>query len=237
MYTMRKINVSIFIWILFFLVLIFSSFIFYQYWKISKVQKTQTRVWNEKSTQIIEESDIPTVLSMGQIKDYEFIENENSQDTNTELYLTFISKEDLIRSKVDLFVIYGRTPGIFFSIENITKTQKEQVIEVLNDALLGPPNVDSSYLSLSSLQNIDQAEKCQSNFVDFEKMDSWCSFNPNAKSYSKEELLSLVETYSDKDIQNYVINKKTDFSKFLDVEGNIIASLQVNYPIDEYLND
>ena len=228
---MKKRFNHILIWIVFVIVLTLSLFVLFQYWKFTKNNNVESKLKddiNNSDIYILEDSDIPTVFSYGELSYYKIVQNE--LDGNIQLYIIISTNDGYLPVKVDNIAVVGKNKPKYFVLENLNDNDKKEISLILEEVLEDPSLVDHSYVDISSIQNFNQLEICISSFANIP--NDWCKFNLDDDSYSKDELLDLIKNYLDKDIHNLVFYGKEDFSKFLSIDTNLTVVLQVNYRLD-----
>lgn len=227
------------------LVLIFSSGVFYAYWKQTK-ENPFTAIVNDisrdtnldtsrhylgkdgvaQSDILILNYDIPTVYAKGKILAYQLV--ENPQTNENELYVKFFTEGKVLSVRID----YLRSTKIKdrFIIKELGREEKDYAIKMLDKGKSGLPLVEGNFVILSSIQNTKQQELCKE-FHSFDLGERWCGFDPNKKSYTREELLKQLLKNLKANSQSAIGNMK--FSEYLSLEGNVSATLQINYKVPE----
>lgn len=234
--------------LVFVFVFIFSLGIFYQYWRLTKenpftaavneiikkpgfrgnVEQPVKNDLSQSDVQILSYYDVPTVLASGKMIEYLFI--ENSRINETELYAILSTSDGFLPVRIDAITLIYR-PKVYLIIKELGEEDRDKAVKILEDAKSGPPEVDSSYIGLSSVGSLDQEKICRDTIPDAGR-DS-CTFRQGQKFYTREELLTQVKKYLTSDIRN--ITETADFSNFLHLEGNALVTLQANYSRDKNL--
>lgn len=233
-------------WLIIILVLIFSSSVFYTYWRLTKenpltavVNEITKKTSSDNSKQYPDKNgvnqseirvlnyDIPTAYAIGKILEYQLI--ENPQTNETALYVQFLTEGKVLPVRVD-YILSGGKGRYYFIVQELNQEQKEKVGKMLDEGRAGPPLVASNYLTLVSIHDTAQKKLCQGSFgsVPGEK---WCKFDPDKKSYTREELLKQLENHLKINDQSAL--GKIKFSEYFFLEGNISINLQINYQVPE----
>lgn len=232
---------------IFVVVFILSLGLFYKYWKLTGensfaatvktiIQKEDAgkippkpisnNIPPQSDIQVLDYYNAPGVLAIGKIVEYLFTENPGTG--KTELYAVLSTNEDFLPVRIDQITFLYNGPSVFLVINNLSEEDKNEAINILEDAKTDLPRVENSYIDLFSIGSLAQKRMC----LDGEPAagDGWCPFDSEQKSYTSEELLTEVKKYLRADRPS--LSKITDFSGFLHLDGNARIILQVNYPIN-----
>lgn len=230
-------------------VFIFSFGVFYAYWKQTKENPftaivndifRDTNLDNSKhyvgkdgvaqSDILVLESDVPTVFAEGEILEYQFV--ENPQTNENALYVHFLTEGKVLPVRID----YLKSTRIKdrFIVKELGKEEKGYATKMLDEGRTGLPLVESNYVILSSIHGPEQKKLCK-DYIGPDLGERWCEFDPKKKSYTREELLKQLLKNLKANNQNVTGNMK--FSGYFSLEGNVSTTLQINYKVPEEIKN
>lgn len=229
-------------WLIIILVFVSSFGVFYVYRKYAKENPLVEDANLDDSRHYIGENgvaqsdilvlnyDIPTVYAEGKILEYQFV--KNPQTNENELYVKLFTEQKVLPVRIDYISTSGTTKKGDFIVKDIGSSERADAEKILKEGKSGLPLVESNYVILFSIQGREQQKLCQ-NFIGSALGDRWCEFDPNKKSYTREELLKQLLKALKVNSQSTIGNIR--FPEYFFLEGNASMTLQVNYRVDENL--
>lgn len=238
-------------WIIFASVFVFSMVVFCSYWRATKenplsvvfegvvnnlnLGNSKHYIKNGDGSQsdilVPENSETPTVFARADLVNYFFVENQ--QTGEDELYVKLLIEEKILPIRVDSFSVSGKGQGLNFIVKKVNQDQKDYIISSLEESKAKSPSVLNNYIILTSINTLQQKELCVS-FYGSDLGEQWCKFNPSEKSFSKKELLEILKKSLKKNDQE--VNKNIMLSEYLNLKGNVLIVIQVNYFSEAQIN-